>query len=156
MTLADPRAYSTVGREIPYPRDASKKCDVSITLEESEWYVELKMLRLMGDNGKPNDNMLMHILSPYPQHNSALTDCDRLSDSGFSGSTAVIIFGYRYPQWSLEPVIDAFECLAREKVQLGQRFTEAFAGLVHPVHQRGAVFGWEVQAGLETVKDKQG
>ena len=27
---------------------------------------EVKMLRLMGDNGKPNDNMLMHILSPYP------------------------------------------------------------------------------------------
>jgi len=27
----------------------------------------------MGDNGKPNDNMLMHILSPYPAHRSALT-----------------------------------------------------------------------------------
>jgi hypothetical protein len=36
------------------------------------------MLRLMGDNGKPNDNMLMHILSPYPSHRSALTDCQKL------------------------------------------------------------------------------
>jgi hypothetical protein len=35
------------------------------------WAVEAKMLRIMGDNGKPNDNMLMHILSPYPQHRSA-------------------------------------------------------------------------------------
>jgi hypothetical protein len=45
--------------------------------------VEVKMLRLMGDNGKPNDNMLMHILSPYPDDNSALTDCQRLAASGF-------------------------------------------------------------------------
>jgi hypothetical protein len=26
--------------------------------------IEVKMLRLMGDNGKLNDNMVMHILSP--------------------------------------------------------------------------------------------
>jgi hypothetical protein len=32
-----------------------------------EWAIEIKMPRLMGDNGKPNDNMLMHILSPYPK-----------------------------------------------------------------------------------------
>jgi hypothetical protein len=27
----------------------------------------VKMLRLMGDNGKPNDNMLMHILFAVPE-----------------------------------------------------------------------------------------
>jgi hypothetical protein len=32
-----------------------------------DWAIEVKMLRLMGDNHKPNDNMLMHILSPYPR-----------------------------------------------------------------------------------------
>jgi hypothetical protein len=32
------------------------------------WAIEVKMLRLMGDNGKLNDNMVMHILSPYPAH----------------------------------------------------------------------------------------
>lgn len=35
--------------------------------------VEVKMLWLMGDNGKTNDNMIMYILSPYPAHRSALT-----------------------------------------------------------------------------------
>jgi len=45
----------------------------------------VKMLRLMGDNSKPNDNMLMHILSPYPSHRSALTDCQKLAASGFQG-----------------------------------------------------------------------
>jgi hypothetical protein len=34
------------------------------------------MLRLLGDNGKLNDNMLMHVLSPYQAHRSALTDCE--------------------------------------------------------------------------------
>jgi hypothetical protein len=48
----------------------------------------------MGDNGKPNDNMLMHILSPYPSHRSALTDCQKLAASGFSGSLAILIYGY--------------------------------------------------------------
>ena len=39
------------------------------------------MLRFLGDNGKPNDNILMHVLSPYPQHRSALTDCEKLARS---------------------------------------------------------------------------
>jgi hypothetical protein len=31
-----------------------------------------KLLRHVGDNGKHNDNMLMHILSPYAQHHSGV------------------------------------------------------------------------------------
>lgn len=145
MAIADPQTYSALAREIPYPTDPLKKCDLSISVEASAWYVELKMLRLMGDNGKPNDNMLMHILSPYPQHNSALTDCLRLSESAFPGGRAVMIFGYEYPRWPLEPVIQAFESLASQRVQLGERFKATFDGLVHPVHEKGAVFGWSVQ-----------
>lgn len=53
--------------------------------------MEVKMLRLMGDNGKPNDNILMHILSPYPEHRSALTDCDKLRGSNLSDRCAVMI-----------------------------------------------------------------
>ena len=40
------------------------------------------MMRLMGDNGKPNDNILTHILSPYPAQRSAITDCRKLAASG--------------------------------------------------------------------------
>ena len=53
------------------------------------WFIEVKMWRLMGDNGKPNDNILMHVLSPYVQHRSALTDCEKLSNSGFTGRKAI-------------------------------------------------------------------
>jgi hypothetical protein len=38
------------------------------------------MLRIFGDNGKLNDNMLMHVLSFYPAHLSALTDCGKLAN----------------------------------------------------------------------------
>ena len=51
---------------ISYP-NGRQKCDLCVgTPLTWEWAVEIKMLRLMGDNGKPNHNMLMHILSPYP------------------------------------------------------------------------------------------
>jgi hypothetical protein len=62
---------------VPYPI-GRQKCDLCIGVPPSwEWAVEIKMLRLMGDNGKPNDNMLRHILSPYPNDRSA----DRLSEA---------------------------------------------------------------------------
>ncbi len=45
-------------------------------------------MRLMGDNGKPNDNILTHILSPYPAHRSAVTDCAKLLESGLGDRKA--------------------------------------------------------------------
>jgi len=75
----------------------------------------------MGDNGKPNDNMLAHILSPYPAHRSALTDCLKLSRPGFAARKAVVIYGFDYPDFSMDLVIDAFETLAAKKVRLGDR-----------------------------------
>ena len=98
----------------------------------------------MGDNGKPNDNMLMHVLSPYPQHRSALTDCVKLARSGFEGRKAIMILGYGYPDMPLEPAIDAFETLAAKVVNLGQRCEAAFSGLCHRVHQAGKVMAWEI------------
>ena len=53
------------------------------------------MLRLVDDNGNPNDNMLMHILSPYPNDRSALTDCLKLANSGLVGRKAVVIYAVR-------------------------------------------------------------
>ena len=76
--------------EVPYPDTPWNKCDLCIGVgPDWDWAVEIKMLRLMGDNGKPNDNILMHILSPYPEHRSALTDCTKLSNAGFTGRTGL-------------------------------------------------------------------
>jgi hypothetical protein len=78
---AHPDAYLSVVTSVPYPNAPRQRCDLKLTTPTATLYVEGKLLRLKGDNGKPNDNMLMHILSPYPQHRSALTDCVKLSDA---------------------------------------------------------------------------
>jgi hypothetical protein len=103
------------------------------------------MLRLMGDNGKPNDNMLMHILSPYPVHRSAVTDCEKLARSQFQGRKAIVLFAYEYPDYPVEPAARAFELLSADRVSLGIRAAASFSGLLHPIHRSGLILGWEVQ-----------
>jgi len=109
--------------------------------------MEVKLLRVMGDNGKPNDSILTHILSPYPQNRSALTDCKKLLDSGFACPKAIVIYGYDYDDWPMELAISAFETLAAEWI--GKRVSAGFEGLVHPVHRRGTVSGWLLRDGVE-------
>jgi len=129
----DPTAYSNIETHIPYPSTPRQKCDWCWTPRSSEpVYIEAKMMRLMGDNGKPNDNILCHILSPYPQQHSALTDCRKLADAGFAGATAILIYGYEYRGFPLQPVIDAFETLASKVVNLTDAARGKFGGLIHP------------------------
>ena len=104
------------------------------------------MLRLFGDNGKPNDNMLLHLLSPYPKHRSAVTDCEKLNASGFRQRKAIVIFGYESTELPLAEGIDAFESLARRYVCLKGPRVATFEDLIHPVHESGHVYGWEILA----------
>ena len=55
-----------------------------------------------------------------------------------------MIFAYDYVGWAMDPAIEAFETLARQRVTLGNRHVAAYDHLVHPVHQRGRVFAWEL------------
>jgi hypothetical protein len=148
---ADPSWLRELTYSVPYPsnlRQAGNKrqaCDVRAVTADGTLYFEGKLLRLKGDNGKPNDNMLTHILSPYPQHRSALTDCLKLKNSGFEGRIGIIIVGYGYPDMPLEPAVEAFETLAKSRVQLGQRHEASFAGLSHRVHQQGKIIAWELE-----------
>jgi hypothetical protein len=146
LMALDPAAYA--GRlelGVPYPGSSRQKCDLCIGSAPAwEWCVEVKMLRLMGDNGKPNDNMLMHILSPYAKDRSALTDCRKLVDSGLPGRKSVVIYGFDYPGLPMDPAIEAFELLARTTCKLSVRAVASYTDLVHPVHGAGRVFGWEV------------
>jgi hypothetical protein len=88
--------------------------------------------------------MLMHILSPYPQHHSALTDCSKLRGSALGARKAVLIFGYEHDDWPLEPAVQAFEALAACRIQLGPRLVGNADNLIHPVHHSGRVFAWEL------------
>lgn len=136
-------ALPSMTREVPYPAMPQARCDL-VAEEPEAWAIEVKMHRLMGDNGKPNDNMLLHLLSPYPSHRSAVTDCSKLASSGFPHRKAIVIFGYEHDGWPMAPAIDAFECLASRTLELVPAAAAPFSGLVHPVHQRGHVFGWEI------------
>jgi len=146
LAEADPLRYGSCRLGVPYGDGARQACDVCLGGPAAEdWAIEVKMLRLMGDNGKLNDNMIMHILSPYPAHRSALTDCTKLVASQLGNHKAILIYGYDYPGWPMDPVINAFEILASRQVKLASGAVEPFDGLVHPVHQRGRVFGWQIQ-----------
>lgn len=140
-----PDRYDEFEVGVPYPAIPRQKCDLCVGRGPHwDWAIEVKMLRLLGDNGQPNDNMLMHILSPYPEHRSALTDCMKLLRSGLVGRKAIVIYGYGSDDWPLAPAVDAFELLAQARAKVGQRIEACFDSLVHPVHKRGSVFGWEL------------
>lgn len=140
---AVPDAMPAIQREVPYPTIPRSRCDLVIS-DGQGWAIEIKMLRLMGDNGKPNDNMLMHILSPYPVHRSAVTDCAKLLASGFPQRKAVVVFGYDYDTLPMDPAIEAFEALASKHATLTSVPAAGFDRLAHPVHRKGRVFGWEL------------
>jgi hypothetical protein len=55
-----------------------------------------------------------------------------------------VVFGYDYPDWPVDPAISAFEALAAQTVRLVASAPATFEHLVHPVHQKGRVFGWEL------------
>ena len=134
-------AYPNAVENVRYLDGSSKKCDLVIG---DEWAIEVKMIRMMGDNGKPNDNLVSHVISPYPKQRSALTDCRKLLDSGLPGHKAILMYGYEYPEFPLEPLVSAFEVLASREVDLGARVSASFDGLIHPVHQEGKVMAWEL------------
>lgn len=75
------------------------------------------------------------------RHRSALTDCGKLIRSGLPGRKAIVIFGYDYDDWPMDPAI---ETLASQRVILGDQHAATYDHLVHPVHQRGRVFAWEI------------
>jgi len=148
LELLMPARYEgEVATSIPYPEAPRHRCDLCLgNRPDWEWAVEVKMLRFLGDNGQLNDNILMHILSPYPAHRSALTDCVKLVNSSLGSHKAVLIYGFDHQDWPLKPAIDAFALLAKARVRLGSMYRAEFHNLIHPVHSSGQVFAWEVKA----------
>ena len=138
-----PDQLPAVEREVPYPQLTRQKCDL-VLAGEPGWAIEVMMLRFRGNNNKPNDTMLLHLLSPYAKHHSAVTDCLKLGNSGFEQRKAILIYGYEFTDTPLDAAIGAFETLARERVGLGPRYEASFAGLIHPVHVAGCVYSWQI------------
>ena len=142
LSFAHPERYANFALGVPYGAGLRQACDLCLG-PPSAWdlAVEVKMLRMLGDNGKPNDNILMHILSPYPAHRSALTDCVKLAATELAPRKGIIIYGYDYKSWPMDPAIEAFEALGEAASGLGPRSVASFAGLVHSELPRPGVGG---------------
>jgi hypothetical protein len=117
-------------------------------LIEEHWALEIKIARPFGDNGKSAENWSVNLLHPYSGNTSLLGDCLKLQAMTRSEQKGVIAIGYEHvpAQVSLEPLWKAFEVVAASvlSIQLGVRAVAIRDGLIHPVHQRLVVVGWEV------------
>ena len=117
-------------------------------LVPGKWALEFKIARPFGDNGKVAENWSVNLLHPYPGNVSALADCLKLREWQGAERRAEIVIGYEHSpaQIPLDPLIDAFEAIARQVlvIPLGPRVALQRNGLIHPVHQCLKVFAWEV------------
>jgi len=129
---------------IPYPTAPRQKCDFAVHDIDGSAFIEAKLFRPAGDNGKVNDANLNHLLSPYEADRSALTDCRKLRRSGFDGRRFVLVIAYDWPARPFGPARAAFERLARADGPMSEGFEAPFTGLMHPHHSHGSVVVWEV------------
>ena len=141
------------GARSSYYRDASPKrypnsrqqCDLVIP---EEWAIEFKLLRPFGDNGAEAEHWSENALHPYPGNVSAIGDSIKLIESGLPERQAILIFGYEHspPLIDITIAIESFEAIAKQVVgvEIGARQSAMFGPLIHPVHQQGKVFGWQV------------
>src|SRR5262245_36338989 len=83
-----------------------------------EWAIEIKMFRPNGDNGKPDDTAIKDILSPFASDRSAIADLLKLAGSSIAERHAIFIYGFEDVRRPLSQLIEAFELLARARVQL--------------------------------------
>jgi hypothetical protein len=155
--------YLKEGTRSSYYRDASPKrypnsrqqCDLVIP---GEWAIEFKLLRPFGDNGAQAEHWSENALHPYPGNASSIGDSIKLIESGFFERKAILVFGYEHspPLIEITIAIESFEAIAKQVVgiELGERYSAEFGPLIHPVHQQGKVFGWQV-LGLTTSPVRQ-
>lgn len=137
-------SYYTNATPLKYVGSRST-CDLVIP---REWSIEFKQIRPFGDNGMEAEHWSQNALHPYAGHVSSLGDAMKLSASDLTPNKAIIIFGYEHspPIIPLDPVIQAFELLATSLLgfQLSSRIERRLGPLVHPVHQIGRVFAWQL------------
>ena len=138
-----PSAYANAAPRW-YP-NRRQKCDLVIP---TRWAIEFKLIRPFGDNGVEAEHWSENVLHPYPGNTSSIGDCIKLAQSEFPERKAVVVFGYEHtpPQIDLAVAVRSFEVIAEQVlgIQLSIRNSAEFGQLIHPVHQQGKVFGWEV------------
>lgn len=101
-TGPDNKKLSFIDDEFPYP-DSRETCDLVITdsqveppFGQFEWAIEMKYLRLVGNNGNNNDYVMQKAISPFLKDRSLVHDIEKLKHATFSNRKAVIFYGFDY------------------------------------------------------------
>ncbi len=143
LRATKPESYEKA-RAMPYP-NSRQLCDIVIP---AEWALELKLIRPFGDNGIEAEHWSENILHPYSGNVSAVGDAMKLQNSEFDERLGILIFGYEHkpPRVNLDVAVNCFEIICKQvlRIHLGHRCFSEFSNLIHPSHQHGKVFGWEV------------
>jgi hypothetical protein len=88
------------------------------------------------------------MLHPYPGNVSLISDAIKLLQLGSYPNKGLFVIGFEYKpaRISLDPLINSFEVIATQVMQinLGERIEQRIEGLVHPEHQVLRCIGWEI------------
>ena len=126
----------------------AKTCRTPDVLVPAQWRLEFKIVRPFGDNGVEAEHWSQNLLHPYAGNVSAIGDVMKLVASSGPERRGMIVVAYEHdpPQIDVSILVSAFELLARDLLclPLAKRCTNVLDKLVHPVHQRATVYGWEI------------
>jgi len=142
------RLIANYFNELPRYWGVAKTKRTPDLLLPGNWALEFKIARPYGDNGKEAENWSVNLLHPYAGNVSTIGDCYKLAKWLGDERRGIVVIGYEHvpPEINLGPLVDAFECVAKQvaAIQLGPRLELRREGLIHPVHQAVRVFAWEV------------
>ena len=147
--------YQEYNLQVPYPSDNRKRLDL---LLPDEWAIEFKWNSIYYDNGKDLgiESTCKTICYPFLKQNGAsvslIGDCIKLSNNGFKERKAVIFIYYEKDEmpgdFDINILLDQFEnTLSRQNnysFSLGERCYSVQTDLIHPIHQKLKLYGWEI------------
>ena len=103
-----PTELSHISDEQPYP-GSRETCDLVLTDSSEEipfgyfeWAIEIKYLRLVGNNGNNNDYVMQKAISPFLKDRSLVHDIEKLKNATFGRRKAIIFYGFDYDNTSVE------------------------------------------------------
>ncbi|KAA3642285.1 MAG: hypothetical protein DWQ07_24945 [Chloroflexi bacterium] len=115
-----------------------------------KWAIEIKIVRPFGDNGKEAEHWSQNLLHPYAGNVSSIGDVYKLLDYEANGEERkgiiVITYSHSSPVIDLAVLVESFEVVAKDILSLpiSKRYEDSIDNLIHPVHQKAKIFGWEL------------
>ncbi len=112
------------------------------------WAIEFKIVRPFGNNGGHAENWSENLIHPFRGNQSSIGDIYRLQDFNMNIRKGIIVITYEHnePRIDLSPLFESFDLITRQvcHFNLSNRHQVTIENLIHPVHQRAIIYGWEI------------